>query len=120
MKKYSAPKLLRIAASGEHMPSCPHLGSKIPGRDCKCWQNEVRKWDERVKAASVNRVRKPKALKSHLIKDTNGGVYCGKKNPQSTVMAITPDTCSHCVKRFNAPPKKKRHKTIHQCLVVQP
>ena len=105
MNSYSAPKLLRIAMSGEHIPTCPHNGSKIPGRDCKCWHNEVRKWDERLKL----NIRKPKALKVHLLKDSNSyWVYCGKKKPQKTTTNLLAITCTNCLRWLNTPPKTKK------------
>lgn len=104
MKNFSAPKLLRMALSGAHMSYCPHANDKTPGYECLCWKNEIRKWDARIKAASANRVRKPRATRVHL-----QNYKCSNKNPNVIFTTdVTQITCKQCLKHANTPPKAPR------------
>ncbi len=100
MKNISAPKLLRIALAGTHISNCPHANNKLPGYECLCWKNEVRKWDARTKLLSTQRVRKAKPQKVHL-----AGYKCSAKSPSSTSGNISDITCQQCAKHANLSPK---------------
>lgn len=100
MKNFSAPKLLRMTLTGAHINNCPHANNKLPGYECLCWKNEVRKWDTRTKLSSSQRVRKAKPQKVHL-----AGYKCSAKSPLSTSINISDITCQQCLKHANRPPK---------------
>ena len=91
--KFSAPKLLRMAMTGQHMSYCSKANSSLPATECVCWRFEVKKWDEQSKLAQANRVRKPSARKVHFF-----GTKCGAKNPTNTTFKIAEVTCKHCLK----------------------
>lgn len=100
MKNISAPKLLRMALTGTHISNCPHANDKLPGYECLCWKNEVRKWDARTKLANTQRIRKSKPQKMHL-----AGYKCSAKSPTITSNNIDDITCQQCLKHANRPPK---------------
>lgn len=108
MKNYSAPRLLRMALSGEHVARCPHANSKVKTTDCVCWPNEVRRWDEHVKAVSKLRVSSIKRRKVHFL-----GCKCGAKIVSSTSVK-TDVTCGLCLRLMDKPAKttKSHKKTV--------
>jgi hypothetical protein len=100
MMKFSAPRLLRLALVGSHLPYCPHGNDKTPGYECLCWKTEVRKWDQKAKLSAKTRVRKPKLQKIHLLTHK-----CSAKNPIHTSSVIADLTCQQCLKWANKPPR---------------
>lgn len=95
----SAPKLLRMALSGEHMNFCPHK-TQNNCLDCLCWKHVVKQWDENKKLTVVNRVYKRKQ-KTHS--DT---INCGAKNVTLKSNDINVISCKHCLKILNKPWRK--------------
>lgn len=100
MKNFSAPKLLKLALTGTHLPSCPHIKDKLPGYECLCWKNEVQKWAARLKTVTSNRTRKPYLQKIHLFNHK-----CSAKNPLVTSSDLSKITCQQCLKFANKPIK---------------
>lgn len=112
MKNHSAPKLLRMALHGEHQSYCPHKTTKL--MDCKCWFHEVGKWEERMKQASTNRVRKGKPFKVHFDQ-----ARCSSRSRANVSNVSSEVTCAQCLKSMNRPAKKsKRAKANHLSLVL--
>lgn len=101
MKNLSAPRLLRLALAGNHMPYCPHVGDSTSGTECPCWKHEVRKWDVRMKLTSSKRTRLPRAQKVHLT-----GYKCSAK-AATTFASASSITCKQCLRHANKPIKVK-------------
>lgn len=104
MLTMSAPKLIRIALSGQHMPYCPHP-KKGKGVDCQCWQFAANKWSEEQKTKRSLRIRTPKIGKMHSAR-----IVCGSKNVQRVTKDDSQVNCNHCKRIMTNPPKRRNAK----------
>lgn len=106
MKVFTAPRLLTIAFSGEHMDFCPHptIGKGI---NCVCVRGAFQAWSDHRKSIASTRVRSLRPQKTH-----SDHVTCGAKNVRIRTNDDSKVNCRHCIRLINNPPKKRRAKNF--------
>lgn len=104
MKVFTAPRLLTLAFSGEHMDFCPHP-NKGKGVNCVCLRGAFQAWENHRKSIVSSRVRRPRPQKTH-----SDHVTCGAQNVQFRTNDDSKVNCRHCIRLINNPPKRRRAK----------